>query len=58
MDRLMQVWTATAQTNAGMDSYWIESCWYGQLLDRLMLEWTVSGQTDAGMDSYCLDRCT
>ena len=55
MDRLMQVWTATAQTNAVMDSYWIESCWYGQLLDRLVLEWTVSGQTDAGIASYWID---
>ena len=45
-----------------MDIYWIDRCWYGQLLGRLMQVWTVTGQTDenikitgqtiAGMGSY------
>ena len=61
----MQVWTATGQTDAGMDSYWLDLYRYGQLLDRLMQVWTVTGQTDkvwtvtgqtdAGMESYWID---
>ena len=51
----MQVWTVTGQTNAGMDSYWIDRSWYGQLMDKLKQVWTVTGQTDAGMDGYCID---
>ena len=61
----MLVWTVTGQTDAGMDSYWIEdagmdSYWtdwyrYGQLLDRVMLVWIITGQTDASMDSYWID---
>ena len=45
----MHVWTVTGQTDAGMDSYWIDRCWYGQLLDRLLQVWTVTRQIDAGM---------
>ena len=51
----MQVWGVTGQTDAGMDSYWIDECMYGQLLDRLMQVWTVTGETDAGKDSYWID---
>ena len=52
---MMQVWTVTGQTDADIDSYWIDWCRYGQLLDRLMEVWTVTGQTDAGMESYWID---
>ena len=61
----MQVWTVTRQTEAGMDFteqtevcmdiYWIDRCWYGQLLGRLMQVWTVTGQTDAGMNINWID---
>ena len=51
----MQVWTVTGQTDAGMYSYWIDRCWYGELLDRMMQVWTVTGQNDAGIDSYWID---
>ena len=55
MDRLMQVWIVTGQTDASMDSNWIDRCWNVQLLNRLKQVWTVIGQTDAGMDSYWID---
>ena len=61
----MHVRTVNGQTGAGMDSYWKDRCWYGQLLERLMQVWrvtgqtmqvqTVTGQTDADMDSYWID---
>ena len=46
----MQLGIVTGQTDAGMVSYWIDICRYGQLLDRLMQVWKVTGQTDAGME--------
>ena len=51
----MQVWTVIGQTVAGMESYWIERCWCGELLDRLMQVWTFIGYTDSGMDIYWID---
>ena len=51
----MQVWTVTGLIDAGIDSYWIDRCRYGQLLDRIVQVWTVTGQTDADMESYWID---
>ena len=55
MDRLMQLWRVTYQTDACMDGQGLDWCRYGQLRERLMQVMTVTGQTDEGMDSYCID---
>ena len=55
MVRMKQFWTARAQNNTFMDSYWVDVCRYVQLLYRMMQVWTVTGQTDAGMYIYLID---
>ena len=51
----MQVLTVNGEPDAGISSYWVDKCRYGQLLQKLMQVWTVTGETDAGMESYWID---